>query len=104
MFRSTISPTLLSRVLYLFCYGIYHYFFALYILFLYLYYSISSPFDSDICFLTLLFLLFRYAILSLYLASFMASARFVDSPMFVHGSIEGKWSFSQFTVTNNGTL
>ena len=93
IYPSTVSPTLLSRLLYLFCYRIYHYFFALYILFLCLYYSISSPFDSDTCFLTLLFLLSQYTLLSLYLASFTASARFVDFPMFVHGSIEEKWSF-----------
>ncbi len=90
-FNCIIYP--LSRLLYLFCYRIYHYLFALYILFLYLYYSISSPFNSDTYFLTLLFLLSQYAIPSLYLASFTASTRFVDSPMFVHGSIEGKWSF-----------
>ena len=93
IYPSTVSPTLLSHLLYLFCYRVYHYLFALYILFLCLYYSISLPFDSDICFLILLFLLSQYAIPSLYLASFTASARFVDCPMFVHGSIEGKWFF-----------
>src|SRR5438874_8527130 len=93
IYPSTVSLTLLSLLLYLFCYRIYHYLFTLYILFLCLYYSVSSPFDSDTFFLTLLFLLSQYAIPSLYLASFMVSVRFVDSPMFVHGSIEGKWFF-----------
>ena len=87
IYPSTVSPTLLSHLLYLFCYRIYHYVFALYILFLCLYYSVSSPFNSDTCFLTLVFLLSQYAIPSLYLSSFTASTRFVDSPMFVHGSI-----------------
>src|SRR3954471_2654337 len=57
-----------------------------------------APFGSDACFLTLFFLLSQYSIPSLYLASFTLSAGFVDSPRFVHGSIEGKCRLSQVSI------